>query len=323
MLGSGGVVMTTTVATPPTQSWPGSRRVSSLLWQVITPLHSGTGQESTGDIDLPVAREGGTALPVVPGSSIKGVFRGGVGLDQGSPDPASARARRLYGTTEDLDQDRKIKISRAGELTFTDARLLALAVPSYWGTFALATCPLVLARLSRDRELLGLPKLDLPPAPNRSNTRLTAFVANGSVLANGSGNQAILQDLDFDLNRQVKLGNLRGQLGLTGNGDADVVKRLIIVSDDVFTFLCATSLEVTAHIRLEHDVKTVRRGGLWYEESIPAESLLTSFLISDEGTTLSDLQPNGLVRLGGKSTVGRGLVRVREAAVAGGDGDHA
>ena len=46
-----------------------------LMWvHALSALHAGTGQ-GVGTIDLPIARERATNLPVVPGSSIKGCLR--------------------------------------------------------------------------------------------------------------------------------------------------------------------------------------------------------------------------------------------------------
>ena len=47
---------------------------SLVFLHAYTPLHSGTGQ-GVESIDLPIARERATGLPVVPGSSIKGCLR--------------------------------------------------------------------------------------------------------------------------------------------------------------------------------------------------------------------------------------------------------
>ena len=45
-----------------------------LFLQAISPLHAGTGQ-GVGAIDLPIAREKATDIPMVPGSTLKGVLR--------------------------------------------------------------------------------------------------------------------------------------------------------------------------------------------------------------------------------------------------------
>ena len=74
-----------------------------IFWQALTPVHPGTGQDSSSVIDLPVAREAATGFPVIPASSLKGVLRDGRDDEQ---------SNRLFGSLEN-----------AAELTLTDARL--------------------------------------------------------------------------------------------------------------------------------------------------------------------------------------------------------
>jgi CRISPR-associated protein Cmr4 len=81
--------------------------------------------------------------------------------------------------------------------------------------------------------------------------------------------------------------------------------------------------EVVARIRLDDETKTVARGALWYEESLPAESVLYSLvraenshrkqkpLSAGEVHSLFNGLLDGALQLGGKATVGRGLCRVR------------
>ena len=167
-----------------------------LLWQAITPLHPGTGQESASTVDLPVAREGGTLYPMIPASTIKGVFRDGVGLRDGDDESSDAgvkAARSRFGYADRTTKAGKTQ-SGVGELTFTDARLLGLPVPSFKGTFAVVTAPLVLQRLSRDRELLGFPALTIPKEPQQGDLP-EAVVGTKPKLDHGG--RIYLNDLDF------------------------------------------------------------------------------------------------------------------------------
>lgn len=254
-----------------------------LMWQALTPVHSGTGQSSSGVIDLPVAREVATNYPVLPASSIKGVLRAG---------QDDETHRQLFGSLE-----------AAGSLSFTDARLLCLPVRSYRGTFAYVTCALVLNRLAHDLGALGH-SLTLPGRP---------VVPEGSAHVSGEalkqGGAVLLEDVDLtavDCPAARATADLLA--GLTGLGD-ELTARFAIVADDVFSFLAETAMEVTAHTRLDPHTKTVMNGALWYEESLPAGSLLSSFLLrgSSAAFTLPDW-----VQVGGKGSVGRGLLSVKE-----------
>ena len=76
--------------------------------------------------------------------------------------------------------------------------------------------------------------------------------------------------------------------------------------DDLFTFLTHSATEVTARVALEADTKTVKKGGLWYEEAVPTEAIFHAPLSSK---TEIDLAPH-IVQIGGKESVGRGICRL-------------
>lgn len=347
-------------------------RAAYLVWHAITPLHVGTGQESAGVIDLPVAREAATDFPVIPASSIKGVFRDGQGLKEATD--AQGRTRpvedirqeqgalppwaRRFGYADRTGTDGK-QVSGAGELTFTDARLLALATPSFKGTFAWVTAPLVVRRLMRDRRLLGfadagvtaaaeepgglevgpgdpatdnagaivgaLTTVEIGPGPGdggadvgdpieqaltkaEGDDQLAVVASSSRLLVDLPGvPRVVLNDLDFVADSGTDLAPLAEMLW-PGQGDV-LASRLCVVPDDSFAFLCQTGLEITPHIRLDSDTKTVVSGALWYEEAIPAESLLASFVLSSGDLAVLD-EAGEHLQLGGKSTVGRGLVAI-------------
>lgn len=256
-------------------------RVTLLLWHALTPVHSGTGQGGTGIIDLPIAREAATKFPLLPASSIKGVLRNG---------DYSGAANEKFGSLE-----------AAGRLTFTDARLLALPVRSYKGTFAYVTCPLVISRLTRDIQALqlGLDLPEFPHVPAESEVHLAAdtLVHNGKVL---------FEDIDLK-EVQCSTAKALAQTLSAWTGLTELQHRLAVVSDDVFGYFAQTATEVSAHIRLEAATKTVAGGALWYEETLPAESLLSSFVLGGAWPA-----ERSVLQVGGKGSVGRGLLHVQE-----------
>ncbi len=98
------------------------------------------------------------------------------------------------------------------------------------------------------------------------------------------------------------------------------VERFVVVPNTVFDFLTETGTEVSARVKIDPDLKTVERGALWNEESLPAETILTGLIAcdrvarNDEGITPSILVSEFatkplLLQIGGKATVGRGRVR--------------
>lgn len=279
-----------------------SDRVKAIYLHALTPVHSGTGQ-AVAVVDLPIAREKATGWPIIPASSLKGVLR-----DALSNDNNKGWIDLAFG--KDVRSEEQ---GEAGVFCFTDQRILCLPVRSYFGTFAYATCPLVLQRLVRDMRAFGVqPPFDAVPAGAEG---MNALVTKGSTLAKGG--KLYLEDLDLSAKEDEQTQKIANALAgkLFTENPQSFTERFVIVSDEVFNFLCETAMEVAARIRLKDETKTVETGALWYEEAVPAESLFSgAVLIADhyrrEPTDLWNKFQPSLVQLGGNSTVGRGLCRV-------------
>lgn len=289
-----------------------------LFVHALSPLHAGTGQGS-GVIDLPIAREKATGIPYVPGSSIKGVLRDRAG------DNADSIA--IFGpNTENASE-------HAGSLQIADARLLLLPVRSLRGTFAWVTSPYVLRRFAREARDAGakvMVKPDdggLPKVPELLDDQ-QCIVPIGSALTMKIRNNdsIVLEDLDLTVRTDADMTAWADWIGTrVFNGEAEwqtmLKGRFCLVSDNLLTFLLNTALEVIARIRLQEDTKTVAKGALWYEEALPAETILSSLAVATpikkvERTTAAIFdflarQTNKAIQIGGKATVGRGVCRLR------------
>lgn len=279
-----------------------------LLLHALTPLHAGTGQ-GVGIIDLPIAREKATGLPYVPGSSLKGPLK-----DRSAAGPKIKSA--VFGTQEN-----------AGAAQFADARLLLLPVRSLRGTFAWVTSPYVLQRFAVDLQLCQQQRPCNIPSP----TENAASVANESIItlnmaAEGTNDSklpyVVFEDLDIRAHTDEKVtgwGNWLGGKLFPDDADAQrgLRERLCVLHDDVFSFLMQTATEVTARICLQEDSKTV--DNLWYEEALPAESVLAAVVHAvplkahdlTAAAVLELARPVAVAQLGGKATVGRGLCRLQ------------
>ncbi|MDM7324009.1 MAG: type III-B CRISPR module RAMP protein Cmr4, partial [Thermus sp.] len=202
----------------------------------------------------------------------------------------------------------------AGAVQVGDARLLFLPVRSLYGVFALVTSPYLLERFQREALLAGL---TLPPLP-KNPAREGIGVAPDSMLVHGG--KVYLEDLDLMAQEDPALAEWESWFSGT---EVPVKRRLALVHDDLMAYLMETATEVVARIRLDDQTKTVARGALWYEESLPAESVLYSLVraeksrrkgqeLAAEGVLSMFLGLlEGAVQLGGKATVGRGLSRLK------------
>lgn len=278
-----------------------------LFVHALAPLHAGTGQ-GVGVIDLPIAREKATDIPFLPGSSIKGVLR------DACPD---GKKEAVFGPETANAAD------HGGSAQFTDARLLLLPVRSLAGTFAWITSPLLLRRFLRDA---GNAKDVKPPSNVPQPSGATACVVPnkgcGLLLQHQGHQTVVLEDLSLTPNLDADATSWADWLGsqlFPGDSywPAALRTRLCIVHDDVLSFLLQTATEITARIRLDDDKKTVAKGALWYEEALPAETVLTGLVIASpvkaQATevfeTIGNLAKNAL-QFGGNATVGRGLCRL-------------
>lgn len=278
-------------------------RVKMLYLHALTPVHSGTGQ-AVAVVDLPIAREKATGWPIIPASSLKGVLRDALGNGSNKEWVDLAFGKEVRGEEQ----------GESGVLCFTDQRILCLAVRSYYGTFAYATCPLVLERLVRDMRALGVP-LSFDRVPQVADG-MNALVTKGSALARNG--RLYLEDLDISAKDDENASKIASAIAakVFPDNPQTFTERFVIVSDEVFNFLCETAIEVVARVRLKDDTKTVETGALWYEEAVPAESLFSGAVLVSDHYRKNNLQSlwepfqPSLVQIGGNSTVGRGLCRV-------------
>lgn len=290
------------------------------LIHAMSPLHAGTGQ-SVGAIDLPIARERPTGIPLIPGSSIKGALRARSGKD----DPLT---KDVFGPETTASSE------HAGSVQFSDAHLLLLPVRSIRGTFAWVTSPYLIRKFVRGAREAGF-KLDQLPG----NPKMEACCVLGDTLKISKGGKVVFEDLDFEpeATQEDALKAFAKALGEAlfpeGSADADewrasLTARICLVHDDIMSLLLDTATEVSAHIRLNNETKTVAGGALWYQESLPAESVLAGLAVASDvpksrsGREADDLIEHvttltkGLVQLGGKATVGQGTCFVRIAGGA-------
>jgi CRISPR-associated protein Cmr4 len=284
----------------------------------LTPLHAGTGQ-GVGAIDLPIHRERATHLPLLPGSSIKGCLRDAMSED--------ANCDLLFGSRSKNNEEMS-----AGALHISDAHLLLLPVRCIGATFVWATCPFVLKRLSRLAIAAAEDAKALPTVPNTEDgkARLASMDATVKLKA---ASRLVLEDLDLDPGpsadpEAVKWCEWLSQRLFPADKDPwrdEFKKRFAIIDDKSFDFLSEFATEVSAHIAIDDEKGTVKDGMLWYQEALPAESVLSGILHADKprrsgnGMTADSvldlvLTPKD-IQFGGKASTGMGFARFIAAKI--------
>lgn len=299
----------------------------TLAIKTLSPLHCGIGV-GMNDIDLPVARHKVSGHPVIPGSTIKGVLKDeylngktSMAID----DKAAVKA--IFG---DPDKGNAF----ASSISIEDGLLVALPVRSYFGTFGYLASPYTLQQLKkalvRSGVNEGLPALPavsgIDPTQNSYRVILTTeslLVQNGNVL---------LEEMDLAVEEENanEWANCIANCFCESDEEKKVfIKRFAIVDDNVLNFLCDTALPVDARISIDDETGTVKKGALWYEESVPPEALFMSVAGMDRSyKNGKDVKPHSdaelfrvftgnepvkelYVQMGGKATTGKGFVAVR------------
>jgi CRISPR-associated protein Cmr4 len=288
--------------------------IKPYLIHALSPLHAGTGQ-SVDVIDLPIARTRATGIPFLPGSSLKGVLRERCRAPDEREESEASKA--VFGP-DHTEADK-----HAGAFAVTDARLLALPVRSFRGAFAWVSSPLLLALARRDlaaaTRTKGQPEVTLPAValPKEPAARVSS---PSRVMHEDS--KVYLEDLDLPAKVDGAVQAWATWLQrLVAPGTDMFTGRLVVVDDDTMSFLLETATQIDARVRIDGETGTVAQGALWYEESLPAETLLLGLAMADRSRhptlelsgeqVLRHALPGELaVQLGGKASVGRGRCRV-------------
>lgn len=273
-----------------------------------TSIHAGTGQ-NTGIIDLPIQREGHNGWPCVFGSAVKGALR--------------TRA-------EDIKLNTLLSIfgpetSNAGDygsaIMISDARLALFPVRSLTSQFKWVTCPAVLSRLYEDMQRFGF-------SPDKPES-FGAIPRGEAITADENKEDIFLEEYHFNLKQNPMSNTIKLLTALIKRDDISdtLAKQLIVVSDDDFSHLVQHATPVNAHIAIESKTKTVKGGALWYEETLPPETLLYIGISAADARDDSALKAEDILggitemftdkpwlQIGGNETVGMGWCAVKDYA---------
>ena len=282
------------------------------LWAHAS-LHAGAGSSVDG-VDLPIQREGHSAWPCVFGSSVKGALRAKAEDTLGKDNASIAF---VFGP----DSSSNNTSEHAGALLVSDAKLLLLPVRSLTSHFKWVTCLALLKRLVRDAQRLGVKSIQDITLPD---------IADDIALVTGQNTMDLfLEEYRFKTQSHDLSGLIETINQLTGIAVTDLEKQLVIVSCDQFNYLARYATPVTPHIAIDNDKKTVKPGALWYEETLPPETVLYFALsahrsrakVSEQNIGLNEEQilhcitqdlfgASPYLQLGGNETVGMGWCKV-------------
>jgi len=306
-----------------------------------SPLHAGVGT-GLSVVDLPIQRERATQYPVVQGSGLKGALRSHCLAALPAENPAYNQGKQaieaVFGPEAKSGDGNDLY---AGAAAFGEARILLFPVRALTGVFAYVTCPHVLARLGRDAYRADIlpedqaDQLTLSPAENNA----ALVTPNSAVVSN---RKVVLEEFLFQAQPNEQVGQIANWLAEVAFPPGDeyrfwknkVRNSLVILPDDAFRDFVVNSTEITTHVKLKRDLKTVDDaiGGLWTQEALPADAVLYSpisvYKLRTNGSSVppalgqgapddvtawlvNEANVPGRIQLGGDETTGQGVVALR------------
>jgi len=260
-----------------------------------TPLHCGA-ESGTGYVDLPIQRERHTNYPVIPGSTLKGVLRDEMGLDEGL-------IKKYFGSA---DEKGKEGSGNPGIVSFGDGIVVAFPIRSSGAPFHWITCPFVLERIFR---AIGRAETFTDPAKGTAQAK-----SEGKVLLEEIVVEEKRSPL-FDNNGCLcELLDLLPSSETFGYTRKIFLERLLIVTNEDFKLLIDTGTEVLTRIKLNDKGTT---GNMFVEEVVPPETLFLVPLraIAQSGFDMEKIPK--VIRVGGDETIGRGVMHVSTITIKG------
>ena len=237
-------------------------------------------------VDLPVAREAATDYPVLVGSSLKGALRDKTETIKRND------AKALFG-----DQD------KAGDLIISDGRLLLLPVRSLTGSYRWTTCPHLIERYRRDLERAG------------QNTLPEAQTVEKKHALTAGEDSIFLEERQFEIAGPPDddLADAIAPLVMHEETRERLARQIAVLNDEDFAWFVRYGLSVQARNVLDDDTK--RSQNLWYEETLPPDTVMYALVAGRGGDALGTLDSifpdeDPYLQVGGNETVGQGWFAV-------------
>lgn len=267
-----------------------------------TPLHIGAGN-SVGVVDSPIMRERHTQTPIIPGSSLKGVLADLWNDCKDENKKRNGELKRLFGSDDD-------KSACSGSLLIGEARVLAFPLRSAKGGFAWITCPHALKKFARDTGKT----IDEISFDNNEDCLA------GDTVAFTEKKAVILEEYRFNRAGKIPENIVAALKDIAPDPLWEPEKRLVLVSDELFSYFVENACEVVTRIRVNDETGTVDKGALFNQEQVPSETLFYAVIASAKKdadahlaaleTKVSDVAGN-ILQIGGDATIGLGFCSVK------------
>ncbi len=251
----------------------------------LDPIHIGTGGYRIGRVDNTIVREPATGIPKIPGTTIEGNCRNYAYLELQSRNENGSKNRKMneacakgkkigdkppcgecdicltFGYTNDNKAQQALT-------SFTDARILFFPVATMIGPVWI-TCPMVL-RDSGIKEINNNPEKEIPEpkenkkfiVPTGCKIQLPEERLNFGwlLLEKDNENNTNISNWVYEKEKK-KLSEI--------DGLNEILNRIILVSNDLFSHIVNSNLEVRTSVSIDPLTGTAEEGALFTYEAIP------------------------------------------------------
>ena len=229
--------------------------------RALDPVHIGAGGYRFGRVDNTIVREPATDVPKIPGSSIAGVMRAFAEIIKKEDEKRGNNKKKLNGMDiEDLFGNKPESSElKKGKLRFYDAQIIFFPVSSIQGTVWITTKELLEYWLGEIKDKQG----DTIKIPDKIEDKAYAIK-------------------NIDTNKPLNLGWVLLEVETVNNGKeialpseiTNWVKRIVVVSDKLFSHIVNDNLEIRTSVRIDPDTGTAAEGALFTYEAIPRGTVL-------------------------------------------------
>jgi len=239
--------------------------------RALDPIHIGAGGYRLGRVDNTIVRDPATDVPKIPGTSIAGVVRTFAEIvkeeDKKKEEKQKFRdvdIESVFGSKPGENKTEK------GILQFYDGQIILFPVSSIQGTVWITT-----------KELLGYWFGEIKDK-NRENIKIPDEIGNEAYAIKGIDTDRKLNPREKNTDEYLNLGWLLLEVKKPEDGKEialpqkidNWVKRIVVVSDKLFSHIVNDNLEVRTSVRIDPETGTAAEGALFAYEAIPRGAVL-------------------------------------------------
>ncbi|RAM58964.1 CRISPR-associated protein Cmr4 [Mesotoga sp. SC_3PWM13N19] len=238
------------------------------IFMTLDPIHIGTGGTNLGIVDNTIVREAGSNIPIIPGTSLSGAAKMYAAMFMGDLDAAGSKKPKstknpVSYTFGYINGSSKEQTSKAGVVSFSDARIVLFPVYSSEGTIWVTTRDML-------NEIgINVKKLDLD---EEKAYHLSGAGENGKIKIGW-----LYIDVENLAVEKPKLDDLAGK-----SEWQLVEQKIYMVSDRLFTQIVNDNLETRTSVAINSETGAAEDQALFTYEAIPRATWLISKVIQDD-----------------------------------------